>query len=316
MADTVMMSPGDNPLKNLKNGTKTESEVFADTMEWCRQASQLEHCQNFSGGRKVVDTDCTCLHALRPQGDGQDSTTLHMVTRWACYFASLDSTMRSSLEIEWIKHANFWAKEQSDKSMKSTGYLLQVIATDPNSDEAPLVNEASVEPFRACKHGVMLILGIGKKRWGASAKHALANTFPVHGLKGKTSNFNAGKKARLDSPLRDFFAKLHEEAEVPATRLVRELTGTGLRAGEEERTELPTHMTKRGLYTKFCWEQGWKLVADAKGKYTAKPRPPDTAFPEGSERKERMAWSTFLNYWKENYPNLKIRTMQRVIFSV
>ncbi len=150
----------------------------------------------------------------------------------------------------------------------------------------------------------MLILGIGKKRWGASAKHALANTFPVHGLKGKTSNFNAGKKARLDSPLRDFFAKLHEEAEVPATRLVRELTGTGLRAGEEERTELPTHMTKRGLYTKFCWEQGWKLVADAKGKYTAKPRPPDTAFPEGSERKERMAWSTFLNYWKENYPNL------------
>jgi hypothetical protein len=84
MADTppAMMSPVDNPLKNLKIGTKTENEVFTDhTMEWCRQVLQLEHCPKLSGGRKVVDTQCTCLHALQPQVDGQDSATLHMVTR-------------------------------------------------------------------------------------------------------------------------------------------------------------------------------------------------------------------------------------------
>jgi hypothetical protein len=124
----------------------------------------------------------------------------------------------------------------------------------------------------------------------ASNKHAVANTFPVHGLTGKATNNNANKKARLDTPLRDFFEKLHDEAEVPATRLVREITGIGLRAGEEERTVLPTHMTKRGLYKTFCWEQGWKMVTDARGKYTSTPRPPDAAFPEGTEPKDIMAW--------------------------
>ena len=178
-----------------------------------------------------------------------------MVARWACYFASLDNTTRSSLEIEWIKHANFWNKEQKGKRGTNTGYLLQVMAVNPSIDEAPqLQDEADIQPLRACKHALMLVLGIGSSRWGKSAKHAKANTFPVHGLKGKSSNHHATKMARVDSDLRDFFEKLLDEAEVPATRLVRELTGLGLRAGEEEKIELPTHMTKRGLYKLFCWQ--------------------------------------------------------------
>jgi hypothetical protein len=306
MADTpsIKVMPGDNPLKNLKNGTKTSNEVFAETLEWCRQASQLEHCRNFSGGRKVVDTDCTCLHALRPQVEGNISPALYMVTRWSCYVASLGNGARSSLEIEWIKHANVWAKEHSHASEKGKGYLLQMRAT--SSDQvSPLVDEINVGPLRACKHAMMLVLGIGKSRWGASAKHAAANTFPVHGLTGKPGNSYANKKARVDSDLMDFFQKLQDEVQVPATRLVREIAGAG--AGEEEEIELPTHMTKRGLYRKFCWERGWKLVSDAEGKYTRTTRLYDTEFPEGSERKEVGAWSSFAKYWKEKHPNLKIR---------
>jgi hypothetical protein len=71
---------------------------------------------------------------------------------------------------------------------------------------------------------------------------------------------------------------------------VKDLTGVGLRAGEEEKIELPrTHMSKRGLNKQFS------------------PRPDDTEFREGSQRKEVNAWSTFENCWKETYPNLKIR---------
>jgi hypothetical protein len=251
------MTPRDNPVSKVKNGSTTQSEAFSDTLEWCRRASQLEHCPRLTGGGKYNgDTACTCLHALRPKDD-EESPALRMVARWACYFASLDNGTRSSLEIEWIKHANFWNIENNGIQGSNTGYLLQVMAVNPCVDEAPqLQDEADIQPFRACKHALMLVLGIGRYRWGKSAKHAKANTFPVHGLKGKSSNFNAKKMARVDSDLRDFFEKLLDEAEVPATRLVRELTGLGLRAGEEEKIELPTHMTKRGLYKLFCWQRG------------------------------------------------------------
>lgn len=157
------------------------------------------------------------------------------------------------------------------------------MATNPSSDKAPSL--VDFEPLRACKNAIMLVLGIGKSRLAAAAKHAAANTFPVHGLKGKPGQAYANKKARVDSDLVDFFEKLQDEAAVPATRLAREITGVGLRAGEEE-IELPTHMTKRGLYTKFCWERGWKLLSDVKGNYTRTLRLHDTEFPERSDRKE------------------------------
>jgi hypothetical protein len=69
------------------------------------------------------------------------------------------------------------------------------------------------------------------------------------------------------------------------TRLVQELTGLGLRAGEEEKIEVPTHMTKRGLYKLFCWQPGWKLVTDARGTYTRSPQPYNAEFLTGSLRK-------------------------------
>jgi hypothetical protein len=307
---SVKMTPQGNPVNCIKNGSKTEREGFAETLEWCRRASLLEHCPKLAGGRTTGVTQCTCLHALRSQIEGNISPALYMVTRWSCYVASLSNGARSSLEIEWIKDANIWAKEHSHTSEKRMGYLVQMMATYSSSDKvSPLLeDETHIEPLRACKDALMLVLGIGKSRWGASAKHAAANTFPVHGLKGKTSNAYANKKARVNSDLMDFFEKLQDEAEVPATHLVREISGVGLRAaGEEEKIELPSYMTRRGLYRKFCWEQGWKLVSDVKGNYTRTARLYDTEFPEGSERKEVGTWSSFDRYWKEKYPNLKIR---------
>ena len=86
-----------------------------------------------------------------------------MVARWSCYVASLDNGTRSSLEIEWIKHANVWTNEHRRMDGADTGYLLQVMAVDPSEDEnIPLLDEASIEPFRACKHALMLVLRIGK----------------------------------------------------------------------------------------------------------------------------------------------------------
>ena len=159
-----------------------------------------------------------------------------MVARWYCYVVALENGTRSSIKIEWIKHAKFWEKEKCGMLQKRTGYMLQIMATDSTIDKAPpLGGELDIESFLACNNSMMLVLEIEKSRWGAEAKHAKENNFPVHGLKGKTGNKNKKNMAWVDLDLRDFFENLLDEAEVPATRLVRELTCVGLCAGEEDK---------------------------------------------------------------------------------
>jgi hypothetical protein len=163
--DLARMTPQDNPVKYVKNGSKTGSEAFADTLEWCRQASQLENCPRLTGGKAKGYTDCTCLYALRPQVEGQDSSALRMVTRWSCYVASLDNTTRRSLEIEWIKHANFWSKEHSSDSTRRTGYLLQVMATDTSSDDVPSPSHHTYFPSLMTNPVLCLIQVTMGRRW-------------------------------------------------------------------------------------------------------------------------------------------------------
>jgi hypothetical protein len=85
----IKMTPKDNPVSKVKrNGSKTQSEAFANMLEWCRQASQLEHCPWLTGGNKYNgDIACTCLHALWPKLDREESPALQMVACWACYVA-------------------------------------------------------------------------------------------------------------------------------------------------------------------------------------------------------------------------------------
>ena len=56
-------------------------------------------------------------------------------------------------------------------------------------------------------------------------------------------------------------------------------------------------------------------MTDARGTYTRSPRPYDDEFLAGSSRKEIGAWGSFLSYWKEKYPNLKIRASSEDICS-
>ena len=66
------MFPSDNPVSKVKNGSKKKNEAFADTLEWCRRASELENCPRLlGGGARNAATICTCLHALQPQVDRQ-----------------------------------------------------------------------------------------------------------------------------------------------------------------------------------------------------------------------------------------------------
>ena len=57
------------------------------------------------------------------------------------------------------------------------------------------------------------------------------------------------------------------EGDPYATRFVRTLAECDVRDEEDGILELPPSYTKRKLYERFCFENGWIARADAKGNY-------------------------------------------------
>jgi len=58
-----------------------------------------------------------------------------------------------------------------------------------------------------------------------------------------------------------------EYGELYATHFVREVTGMSLRDTEEGCIDLPSHFSKRHFYAQYCYHQGYKVKANAKGSY-------------------------------------------------
>ena len=94
------------------------------------------------------------------------------------------------------------------------------------------------------------------------------------------------------------------EGEPYASQFVRTIAGCELRDEEKGILELPPSYTKRKLYERFCFENGWIASADAKGNYSAwnqyKLRPHDdineemAAWPsETSVTQVICSWATF-----------------------
>ena len=70
---------------------------------------------------------------------------------------------------------------------------------------------------------------------------------------------------------------------------MREETGTGLRDGEEDVVELPTAWSKRGLYFRFCYERGWKVNTDGRGRTNLEAI-------IGKDQHPVCHWSSFLRF--------------------
>ena len=59
------MLPSGNPVSKVKNGSKMKNEAFADTLEWCHRASELENRPRLLGNvARNAATTCTCPHDL------------------------------------------------------------------------------------------------------------------------------------------------------------------------------------------------------------------------------------------------------------
>ena len=73
----------------------------------------------------------------------------------------------------------------------------------------------------------------------------------------------------------------------------------------------PPQLTKRQLYSRFCFERGWAVKADGKGKLPKIKNYPvrevSDEWPEGSVPKKVPSRRFFQDFWKDNYPKVMLR---------
>ena len=135
-----------------------------------------------------------------------------------------------------------------------------------------------------------------------------------HGLTNQKSNRVLNKEeevADMKNCLHSFFEGLKDEAETHATRVVQEATGVSLRDKEIDAVELPSSFTNQGLYYRFCFQSGYVVNSDAKGRMPSMKNYPvcttyNLHYPEGSQPKFFCDWKAFWALWKDNYSNMKI----------
>ena len=140
-----------------------------------------------------------------------------------------------------------------------------------------------------------------------------ANKAPVHGLSGKESS---KRHAQVYKRILDwFFEGIIKLATPRATRIVKSVVAGAVDTSEEPTTiielrdkdqdllELPSSMTKRGVYARFLKDQvGIVQVLDAQGR---------VAGVRGDEESDNVpehypSWRTFCRHWEKYHPNLVV----------
>ena len=175
------------------------------------------------------------------------------------------------------------------------------------------VLDENKSPYFFCRNGIQKLFTLGYRKWKSLTEQVKLPKLKVHGNVGnKNASFN------YESEVLDFLMEVaHDDGESQATRFVREMTGIGIRNEEKFGVTLPPYHTKRKLYQKYCWENGWHVKSSNNGEYPKlrdyPKRPNDdelgplALWPSGSMCYPVCSFFTFRRLWKLNFPLLKIR---------
>jgi hypothetical protein len=162
------------------------------------------------------------------------------------------------------------------------------------------------------------MIGKGKQFLKTCRKAADSNTLPVHGLKGRKSNRGKMFDESISDDIFVYFETVSSFATPTATRLVRTETGNGLRDGEDGTLELEPSWSKWHLYSRFCYERGWRIKTDdigvdKKERRTDGEYAPNQADEDSKEPEPICSWPRFWNFWNEHYYHLKLRKLTKDI---
>lgn len=197
-------------------------------------------------------------------------------------------------------------------SLKGKKYILPRCEKDTIHEDKDGQNQNIVSPM-ICRNALTGLLNVGRRMWVSSMKDLPL----MHGNVGKKSNATIQLEEVYQS-LDIFFEKLSSEGSPCATPIIREEeSGLTNRDDNPDEVALPPHMTKHRCYGQWCWERGWKTkklnraltIYDKVANFEVREHDDDSEiplWPVGSEPKRIVTWSTFLKYWTEKYPHIRL----------
>jgi hypothetical protein len=121
---------------------------------------------------------------------------------------------------------------------------------------------------------------------------------PQHGA--RRSNSGNALDESIAAALETFFEHQLTQAEIHSTSSNSEDDSDDI----EPSLILRSTTTKKGLYELFCHERGWELVKSLEGSMKAEPL-------DDIEQQPICSLSSFLAYWKKNYPQLDVPFSRR-----
>lgn len=264
-----------------------------------------QNCQRPPGEGKR-DTACSCIKFL---GEEENIAIARGVACFMVRWAGFDRNRKRELMHTWRQYASSY----SSASRKEKYVFPQCITADPEMRIHENGQDLEQDSIMICRNALMGLLGIGHRMW----KTAVVDPLAVHGNAGKRSNYTKMYEEVYHS-LDDFFCNLANEGTPFATRIIREESGLTTRDDNPDEVALPPHMSKHRCYARWCWERGWKVskknraltIYDNVKDFPMREHDDDCEvplWPTGSEAKKIVTWCTFLNYWKANFPFIKVR---------
>ena len=267
-----------------------------------RYHADLGSCYHYSN--RKYQTRCSCLNSLLLGTNTEDKFS-QLTQAMYSFFVRPRNTQKLVFK-EWIRAATV-IKTVKKVSCYKVGTIFAVSGV---YNDAP----DNKKLFFACQNSLMRIFNYGYFKYIKLKKDIENPSVAPHGLCNRLSNNmlnNQVKYNTINDSLKTFFEDLKEQAETHATRVIREVSGSALRADEVDTVELPSSMTKRQLYGQYCYKRGWVVRADAKGKLPKLKDYPvrkfDDHWPVGSVPKPVPSRIYFDMYWQKNYPKMKIR---------
>ena len=272
-----------------------EGEDVTMCFDFLREIS-CQPCQDRTTGHKFKRR-CACLSILDGCVERQVAVAKYMAA-----FIQKPQQERHSIVMEWLRYTN-------TTKARDCFYIPFVGADDDEDDDDSSDEERPIQALKhwmVCKDAISLLLDYGHIKWKTCSLAVLQNRLPEHGNKGKLCGPARHFAVEVKQDLHAFFNEIKQFGSPKSTRFVREETGTGLRDDEENLLELPVCWSKRNVYGRFCYERGVIITTTAGGN-EIKTEKSDKEW-DPTNKKRICSWPTFLTFWAENYPLIRIGT--------
>ena len=239
-----------NNQKEKKKNRFTDKHRLLQCKEYLQQLDPNAKCLHLQKKSNKATLACNCLKVL------EDEVAHHAIaTRMVLFYKqSRDEQMLTVMDWLWYTQA-----QGGNNSGKKAMFLLPFIK-DINDEFYEHEHEeifATLSTHRVCKSAIRTLLDFGRSKWRTAERCVKKCVLPKHGNSNKRSNNGKYFDTYVRENLETFFLDLEQLGTPQATRVVRDLTGSGLRDGEEGVTKLPPAFSCRSMYRRWVEERGF-----------------------------------------------------------